>query len=147
MTKIQLIRQFVKELAGEKVVVRPETFWGACGNKTVLVDVTALTPVPDIDMLQDDNAFRTNFLRQGGKQNREFSNIVLILLHEIGHLHTNEQFDLMEYHSQVDGADTDEQYFSIPAEYAATQWAIDWLKVPTNREKAKALERAIWWAR
>ena len=78
MTKIQIIRKFVKELAGEKVVVRPETFWGACGNKTVLVDVTALTPVPDIDMLQDDNAFRTNFLRQGGKQNREFSNIVLI---------------------------------------------------------------------
>ena len=40
--------------------------------------------------------------------------------------------------------DTSEQYFLIPSEYGATEWAINWLKVPQNQKIAKYFEKQFY---
>lgn len=144
MISIKVVREFVKQIAGEKTTVRVDTYWGACGNKSIIADRSYFginDPKVDEFNMREDIPFRTNFVKQGGPAMRDFSNFTLIILHEIGHLKTCDNFDILAYKAQVNAAETDEDYYAIPCEYAANQWAIDWLK--SNRTAAKQFEAKL----
>ena len=87
---------------------------------------------------------------------KEVSHYTLSLLHELGHLETYKNLP-SDYHRSEAEAQIYQykesykiknlRYFSLPDEYAATDWAINWLKNPKNRKKAKRFEKnlkAIW---
>lgn len=96
--------------------------------------------------------FRTDFVKryQGGKG---FATITLTLLHEMGHLITypiNGQEWLkirqekMPEILSVPKSTRNFLYFTLPDEYAATQWAIEWLQDPEHRKIAKAFEKKFF---
>lgn len=83
-----------------------------------------------------------------------FSTITLILLHELGHMeaehghntdkekefikkmlemYRNDNRTSLEYNQEI--------HFNLPAEIAATSWAIEWLRHPKNAKIAKEFER------
>lgn len=77
-----------------------------------------------------------------------FSQVVRILLHELGHVMTHEKVranytegELMRLHRKTRG---NENYVRLPDEYAATQWAIDWLADPDHRKIARDFEKKFW---
>lgn len=86
------------------------------------------------------------------KYMRGFSRITKILLHEMGHLATHEEIyekyseeELEQLHNENhNNKGGNYGYIHLPDEYAATQWAIDWLKNPKNRKIAKAFEKKFW---
>ena len=83
-----------------------------------------------------------------------FSSLTLALLHELGHNETEEE--VPEYYDRQKALKNIEKYcgknprmvnmmyFSLPDEYMATQWAINWLTNTENRKKAKAFEKAFF---
>ena len=79
---------------------------------------------------------------------RGFARVTKNLLHEIGHVATAidvwERYGLANVqrkHMQCRG---NAEYVTLPDEYAATQWAIDWLADTNNRKKAKAFEKEFF---
>ena len=61
------------------------------------------------------------------------------ILHEIGHSQTMEQISEMDWNYSQDMKQTeltDEEYFNLPDEIAATKWAVDYLN--NNTEDVKA---------
>jgi hypothetical protein len=87
-------------------------------------------------------------MAQRGKHMKGFSRITKILLHEIGHLATYTKVhnkystdELVELHHHCRN---NYNYIRLPDEYAATQWAIDWLKDANNRKTAKQFEKKFW---
>lgn len=80
-----------------------------------------------------------------------FSDLTLSLLHELGHCETQddlpEEYDrekaykMMEKYGKGDRRILNLMYFCLPDEYAATQWAIDWLSDEDNRKRAKKFEK------
>ena len=82
---------------------------------------------------------------------KEFEDITISLLHELGHLETNDEIrkefpmwlrELAEI--GLNGKyDSDKEknyvYFTLPDEKAATEWAIDWLT--KNAAVAKEFEK------
>ena len=102
----------------------------------------------------------SSLLSKGQKQFRQditfrsprtkgFANITLSLLHELGHCAT-EDFDFGNYDRdemlKVIGQSLPREfvnfaYFLLPDEYAATEWAINWLEDAENRKIAKNFER------
>ena len=86
-----------------------------------------------------------------------FSGLTLSLLHELGHFETAddvpEDYDRFEAQAKMRKYAKDDirklnmMYFSLPDEWLATQWAIDWLSDEDNRKRAKQFERdffAAW---
>lgn len=85
-----------------------------------------------------------------------FADITLTLLHELGHLETNDEirqsfsFEMRKLawfaiDSQFDNVDDKNyHYFAMPDEASATQWGIDWLSDPEHRKIAKAFEKRFW---
>lgn len=84
-----------------------------------------------------------------------FANITLALLHELGHICTNDSVEDWSWLDRADAlADIHEQYktrreinfayFELPDEKAATDWAIEWLQNPENRKLAKAFEKKFF---
>lgn len=82
-----------------------------------------------------------------------FANITLTLLHELGHLETNDKirqtfsvemrkltwFAIDNKFNNVD--DKNYHYFAMPDEASATQWGIDWLSNAEHRKIAKIFEK------
>ena len=80
-----------------------------------------------------------------------FSTLTLSLLHELGHNETLD--DIPDYYDREKALKQTHKhckgnlrmlnmmYFSLPDEYLATQWAVDWLSDEDNRKKAKQFER------
>lgn len=105
----------------------------------------------NFDELFDESAehFR-NFWCERAPMLEEFDDITISLLHELGHLETNdkirENFPMWLRELAVMGLDEkctsyEEKnylYFVLPDEKAATEWAIDWLS--ENAETAKKFE-------
>lgn len=84
---------------------------------------------------------------------RGFATITLILLHEIGHTYyPRSSFKGYNKTKAIDEiyltASTQEEattlYMNLPDEYAATGWAIDWLKDPEHRKIAKKFEKQFY---
>ncbi len=83
-----------------------------------------------------------------------FSNLTLSLLHELGHNETvNEipdDYDREKAERKIrkycgdDIRTLNMMYFSLPDEWLATQWAIDWLSDENNRKKAKQFEKQFF---
>ena len=83
-----------------------------------------------------------------------FSDLTLSLLHELGHFETESNlptyYNRDECLAQIDRWETKDKrviqllYCSLPDEYLATQWAINWLADPENRKKAKKFEKKFF---
>lgn len=82
---------------------------------------------------------------------RGFASITISLLHELGHLHSQQEFDdydrltaLLKLREQYPKETINLEYFKLPDEKAATDWAIEWLADAENRKMAKAFEREFF---
>ena len=85
-----------------------------------------------------------------------FSDITISLLHELGHLETNEEIrpDFPVFARELamlaiedratDNTERNNLYFALPDEKAATEWAIKWLSDAENRKKAKKFEKKFF---
>ena len=86
---------------------------------------------------------------------RGFANITLALLHELGHIATNDSLEDWDATKRTERMkEISEQfktrreinfaYFKMPDETAATDWAIDWLQDSEHRKMAKAFEKKFF---
>ena len=86
-----------------------------------------------------------------------FATVTLTLLHELGHLHTQDDVLLSGYSTQdknrdcneitetaTDLKDANQRYFLLKDEMTATMWAIDWLHNAENRKMAKTFEKKFF---
>ena len=81
---------------------------------------------------------------------RGFATITLTLLHEIGHVMTADA--VKEYSNEqrekdiaaIEQSEEWEEYYFLPDERAATEWAIEWLKNSENRKIAKKFEKEFF---
>lgn len=94
--------------------------------------------------------FRRNVVMRDASM-KGFSDVTLSLLHELGHFETEDSvpdgYDRLKAKKQYmkwcgnDIVRINMMYFSLPDEWLATQWAIDWLSDEENRKRAKRFER------
>ena len=99
----------------------------------------------DVGFIMADMGRRANYMKG-------FSQAVRILLHELGHVMTHEE--VMEKYGEDTLAEMrmnnhnsnkgNRGYVRLPDEYAATQWAIDWLADPDHRKIARDFEKKFW---
>lgn len=138
MTKLQAIRWFMNELCGEWVILaRERCFWGcAIPSKTPRF----VLPVDLDENTQGDKAFRADFVKRYPSA-QGFANITITILHEVGHWFTREEFDYIAYAMRRLTVRSDADYFAIPEEHMATEWAIEWLQDPQHRKFAKHFEK------
>lgn len=86
-----------------------------------------------------------------------FASVTLALLHELGHLHTQDnvlatgytyeerQRRYAEIYEKYDTLlDLNAEYYLLPDELSATLWAIEWLKDSNHRKMAKAFEKKFF---
>lgn len=82
-----------------------------------------------------------------------FSDVVISLLHEIGHTMTKDALpknynrELEERKARINAQNEYEihtNYFAMKDEMLATNWAIMWLCIPENRKLAKAFEKKFF---
>lgn len=81
-----------------------------------------------------------------------FALVTLSLLHELGHFHTEREFEGYDRHTELikirnmyqTKAERDLAYFNLPDEKAATEWAIAWLQDPEHRKIAKRFEKKFF---
>lgn len=97
--------------------------------------------------------FRKSFTNKSSIA-KGFSDIVLTLLHELGHFETAFDIDDKDYDREKEmmkimlNSDSLEEanmkYFELPDEKAATEWGIKWLQDANNRKIAKAFEKKFF---
>ena len=94
--------------------------------------------------------FTDNF-RSRSSIAKGFADITLSLLHELGHFETYEEIEGYDRRAELQRLDNDFpvetinfEYFKLPDETAATEWAIKWLQEAKNRKIAKAFEKKFF---
>lgn len=86
---------------------------------------------------------------------RGFANVTLVLLHELGHICTDDNVSEWDALKRIERREEIHQqyhtrreinfaYFQMPDEMAATNWAIEWLQDPEHRRMAKAFEKKFF---
>jgi len=82
---------------------------------------------------------------------RGFASVTLSLLHELGHIHSQQEFDgynrltaISDLRERYSKEVINLEYFKLPDEMAATDWAIEWLANAENRKVAKAFEKEFF---
>ena len=82
---------------------------------------------------------------------RGFASITITILHEIGHMNAQQSFEgynrieaIKELIKNFPRETINFEYFKLPDEKAATDWAIEWLSHPENRRKAKEFEKKFF---
>lgn len=82
---------------------------------------------------------------------RGFASVTLAILHELGHFHSQQNFEgydrelvLEEIRKNLAPQFINFAYFKLPDEKAATDWAIEWLSHPENRKIAKRFEKKFF---
>lgn len=82
---------------------------------------------------------------------RGFASITITILHEIGHMNAQQDFEgynrieaIRKLKNNFPGETINFEYFKLPDEKAATDWAIEWLSHPENRRKAKEFEKKFF---
>ncbi len=141
MTKLQAIRWFGNQLVDTPITIaakRLDSNWGMYISPT---QKNARLSIPKNLITNDkmDKEFRKNFVSRC-KLARGFSSITLTILHEFGHWETRSVFNMIAYEKIDKEVTTMQEYMQNPYEQLATQWAICWLQVPSNRRLAKEFE-------
>lgn len=82
---------------------------------------------------------------------RGFASVTLAILHELGHLHAQQDFEgydrtkaVQELRKNFPPEIRNFAYFKLPDEMAATDWAIEWLSNAKNRKIAKRFEKKFF---
>lgn len=82
---------------------------------------------------------------------RGFASITITILHEIGHMNAQQDFEgynrieaIRKLKNNFPRETINFEYFKLPDEKAATDWAIEWLSHPENRRKAKEFEKKFF---
>ena len=82
---------------------------------------------------------------------RGFASITITILHEIGHMNAQQDFEgynrieaIRKLKNNFPRETINFEYFKLPDEKAATDWAIEWLNHPENRRKAKEFEKKFF---
>ena len=82
---------------------------------------------------------------------RGFASVTISLLHELGHFTAQQEFEgydrgraLAELREKFPPATINFEYFKLPDEKTATDWAINWLSDPEHRKIAKAFEKKFF---
>ena len=82
---------------------------------------------------------------------RGFASVTITILHEIGHMNAQQEFEgynrvqaITELEKNFPRETINFEYFKLPDEKAATDWAIEWLSHPENRRKAKEFEKKFF---
>lgn len=72
------------------------------------------------------------------------SELTLSILHEIGHYQNRQKHtrQIQTYNAMVAACQTDEEYYSLPEELEATQWAINFIL--TYPQMIEQFEKQIW---
>lgn len=154
MTQVMIIRQFVNEVVREKVSLINDDEYCAMATYSGRAYYSRPTiGIPKDNLLgelsdEETKMFRRDFVCRYSSA-RGFANITLVLLHEIGHIKTGEQYWPNKTAEDLDflrraQVSTQEEYMKIPSEYGATEWAITWLQNPNNRVMAKRFERQFF---
>lgn len=94
--------------------------------------------------------FRKDFINRC-PMGRGFATVTMSLLHELGHFET-EWYDFEDYDRETEveriltlpRGQRNWEYFKLPDETAATDWAIEWLTKKENRIAAKQFERKFF---
>lgn len=79
-----------------------------------------------------------------------FANITLILLHELGHFSSQQDFEdynreeEIEFLNSIPHEIASMMYFLLPDEMSATDWAVEWLQDAEHRRIAKAFEKKFF---
>lgn len=151
---MMIIRQFVNAVVRERVSLINDNEYCAMATYSGRAHYSRPTiGIPKNNLLgelsdEETKTFRRDFVRRYlGAQG--FANITLVLLHEIGHIKTGEQYWPTKQAEDLDfmrraEVRSQEEYMKIPSEYGATEWAITWLQTPDNRAMAKRFERQFF---
>lgn len=126
---------------------------GRCGFRAY-VGATKIRIEYDFQSMAKNDVGQSEFRRNITMRDaslRGFSDVTLSLLHELGHFETEgdvpfgyDRFKAQKDYRKWCGDDLrllNLMYFSLPDEWLATQWAIDWLSDEDNRKRAKQFER------
>lgn len=94
--------------------------------------------------------FRQDFTSRC-KAAKGFADITICILHEVGHFAVEEVTrnynrceKIRELQWTIPQATINFEYFKLPDEKAATDWAINWLSIPENRKIAKQFEKKFF---
>ena len=126
----------------------------AAESVNCVADCDTLEVYYNYDNLHDEGSkvFRSYWTKRE-KMLKGFADITLSLLHELGHLETNDKvrkdfsYEMRQLTwSAIDFTyesieEKNLKYFEMPDETAATEWAIKWLQNADNRKTAKAFEK------
>ena len=142
MTKLQAIRWFTNFVSCDNVIITKEKYEGTNFAMGIGDKQPRLKLPKDLNAPYDlgDKLFRKNFVERCPMA-KGFSTVTLALLHECGHWHTRSIINMNVYTKMVDKAESHNDYFNIPYERLATEWAICWLSDPFNRMMAKTFEK------
>ena len=134
MTKLQAIRWFASEVAGEYVTLaRQRDDWSIS-----MADSKPRLILPhDLNQNEvEDKMFRADFIKRCPMA-QGFANVTLSILHEVGH-HFNREVVICA--DKLVG-DNMEENLTLPHEVIATDWAINWLQNKENRKTVKKFEK------
>lgn len=155
----RLMKEFIQDLTTEKVKLKEDdNFYTIIANDTI---ANGILIGYNFKILMEIcyACFRQNFFSRANYA-KGFSSVTLVLLHELGHQkikntmpsdyyptkrnlnvfrirqdYNEKRIDELKFHSM---------YMALPDEFAATQWAIDWLAAKENRQKAKKFEKKFF---
>ncbi len=103
------------------------------------------------EIYQEETRMFTRYFHSRCSIGKGFANITLILLHELGHFSSQQEFEnydrfyeMMKLALLPSEEECQMGYFNLPDEKSATDWAIEWLSNPENRKKAKAFEKKFF---
>lgn len=134
MTKLQAIRWFASEVAGEYVTLaRQRDDWSIS-----MADSKPRLILPhNLNQNEiEDKMFRADFVKRCPMA-QGFANVTLSILHELGH-HFNREAVICA--DKLVG-DNMKEHLKLPHEVIATDWAINWLQNKENRRTIKKFEK------
>ena len=136
MTKLQAIRKFASDAAGEPVIIcRERDDWGLLMTDS---HPRLILPVnPDLKD-EDDKLFRADFVARCPLA-RGFADVTISILHEIGHHFHRTEYIFCDYDEYENALGTN--HFKLHCEMVATDWAIEWLQDANHRKIAKQFEK------
>ena len=132
------IRNFIQSIADVKVSFKKEGYWYDNEKETINVDLSDLEDMGFMRHLRE--VHKCKFAN-------EYSLTLWSILHEIGHYYTLDDVEEDDEDDRVALALTttavahnkkvQNRYFNMPSEWAATEWAIDFIK--DNRQYLTSL--------
>ena len=139
---IDYVRDFVKKIDSDYEVCEGNVFEVDIAQEEIFITF--------FDSKAEQETY-LKFLKQ--EFGKDFNPFVISLLHEIGHIKTNDDkmlenrdfiYGLLKtnFNNRVSNIEEyNNMYFRIPAEYAATEWAVDYYN--KNKEECEKLAKNI----